>query len=531
MNILRYFSAILMTLIFINVKAQKVTWSEDIACIIYSHCSPCHNSEANSSLTFMSYSDVFNQRLAVELFVNTGQMPPAMHAANYGKFKTERHLTQNEIDLIRTWALDQALEGDPNLAPPTPVFAKRVASMSNPDISFKTNFSLPDTIEDHLRQCFVIRNPLNSDKLIKAIEVIPSNGSVVHSVYIYLDTSSIPLQKDLADSDSGYGHFYGTGSISSKPIYGWALDVEPFNLIKGLNLKVDSNSYFIIQIQYSDEGGGHFDSTLINISFDTASSNVRQVSNSRFLSHDLNLVNGPFIVPVDSTKVFHEQQRMANDITLLSISPNAHGFCDSMEVFALLPGNDSIRLLKIKDWEAAWSEGTYYFKKPVHLPAGSVLHAFATYSNTLLNQHDPDDPLEILHAGANDDEEEMVFYFSHLPYLSGDENMIIDSFEHNKHHLTCLPMNGVSRIRELKSREFQLYPNPAANSITLNYFGFASHINIDIFNSLGQLCTSEKFNEIRKAEINITELKSGIYLMRITSQKNYSEFKRFIVEK
>ena len=35
---------IFITSIIYKTNAQTVTWADDIACIVYSHCSSCHNS-------------------------------------------------------------------------------------------------------------------------------------------------------------------------------------------------------------------------------------------------------------------------------------------------------------------------------------------------------------------------------------------------------------------------------------------------------------------------------------------------------
>ncbi len=524
-----YFTAVLLTFLLINSEAQKVTWAEDIACIIYSHCSPCHNSEANSSFPLTNYTEVFNNRLYVELFVNTGKMPPAMHDGKYSKFMHDRHLTEKEIDLIKNWARDLALEGDTNLAPPSPVYSKPVSTLINPDISFKINFQLPDTINEHLRQCFIINKPLNSSKRINAIEVLPGSRLAVHAVYIYSDTSSIPLQLDMADNKKGYSQFYGTGSSSSKPLYGYTLDSKPFVLPKNLNLKVDSNSYFIVQVQYSEKGAGFLDSTLINIKFDTSSNNTRLIETSRLLAHDKNLVNGPFVIPVDSTRTFHEQVSISNDLTILSMSPNLHGFCDRLKVYAVTPIKDTIGLLKIDNWDAVWSEGTYYYKTPIHLTAGSVLYAFATYSNTIFNQHNPDDPLATVYAGTDDDSEEMVFYFSHLPYKAGDEKISFDTLTHYKHYLDCKPVHDVSGINVVKNIPLSLYPNPAHKSVHLNFSTQYSSVVIELFNTLGQLCISQKVAKQDEIEINVSTLKSGIYFLKINSE-NYSEVKKVVIE-
>ncbi|MFM9944450.1 MAG: T9SS type A sorting domain-containing protein, partial [Bacteroidia bacterium] len=505
----KYFLIFFALLDFTYGMAQNVTWSEDIACIIYSHCSPCHNNEANSAFPLMSYSQVFNQRLAVELYVNTGKMPPAIHNGNYSQFTNERHLTQKQIDLIKVWARDLALEGNPADAPAPPVYGKRVAGISNPDISFITDYQLPDTINDHLRRCFIIKPSLSSVKKIKSIEVIPNNTSLVHAVFVYVDSSRLPVKLDNQDIGKGYSKFYGIGSNTFQPVYSWTLDSDPFRLAKEFNFEIDSGYYFVVQVQYSQDAAGWHDSTLVNIKFDTSLLAARQITTSRILAQDKNIVNWPFLVSVDSTKQFHERFLVENDMTILSISPHAHGYCDNMKVYAILPNKDTSKLLKIDDWDASWSELIYNFKKPVYLPAGSMIHAFSTYSNTVLNQHDPKDELELLHAGIDDHDEEMVFYFSHLPYQTGDESIIFDSTTHYAHHLKCEPVNNVSAISLLPPNSFKVYPNPAKDWITFKSNGFNLPIRVELFNNIGHLRFSQKTNTTKETEMDVSQIDEG----------------------
>ncbi len=116
-------------------RAQNITWASDIACIIYSHCGTCHGSENSiSQIPLMSYQDVFNRRLAVELYTHVGKMPPSLPDNKFSHIAGSKSLSENEIALIREWALNDALRGDSSLEPAPPVFTKPVGSMINPDI-------------------------------------------------------------------------------------------------------------------------------------------------------------------------------------------------------------------------------------------------------------------------------------------------------------------------------------------------------------------------------------------------------------
>ena len=518
----------LFLLRFCNAEAQNITWSEDIACIIYTHCSPCHNSYNNPEVQFMNYDDVFNLRLTVELYVNTGKMPPGLTNNHYNKFVGDKALTQQQIELIKVWARDMALEGDTTMAPKAPVYTKPASTLANPDVSFQSGYVLPDTIEGHLRRCFIVPQPGNLGKYIQAIEVVPADPYIVHSVFIYSDTSAIPIFLDISDNENGYSSFFGTGSTTSKPLYGWTLGSGPFHMPGNLRLKLDSNAYFIVQIQYAEEGAKHIDSTRIQLSFDT-SLNARQAVTSALLNQDDNLINGPFEIPVDSAIIFHETYNVVDDLSILSIAPNAHYFCDNMKVYALLPNKDTIRLLKIDDWDAGWSEGSYFYQKPIHLPPGTVIHAFSLYSNVNSNRHDPDDSIETIHAGVDEDGEEMVFNFTFLPYVTGDEQIVFDTAQHRPHYLGCKPVHNLSIKEDINMTEFRLFPNPANRNITIQPSVLNSSLSIVIYNSIGQICMDETVSEQQEIILDVSELKPGIYFIQINSA-NLSEVKRVVID-
>ncbi len=499
-------------------RAQNITWASDIACIIYSHCGTCHGSENSiSQIPLMSYQDVFNRRLAVELYTHVGKMPPSLPDNKFSHIAGSKSLSENEIALIREWALNDALRGDSSLEPAPPVFTKPVGSMINPDISIKIpDYIVPDSL-DHIRKCFVLTNPFNGIKKIKSIEVIPGNIAAVHGVYLFADTSETPLILDAGEPGNGYTQFFGTGSNTAKPFYGWVPGSKMFSFPEGICLKIDSGSRIIAQLEFAEKAACLLDSTRINIKFEDDTTS-RPADILALLSHQQNLLNGPFIIPIDSIRIFKEQFPVNQDLTLLGLTPNLHHFCTEMKVFAVRPGNDTIGLLYIADWDPVWTEGTYYFQKPVHLPAGSSLYAMATFNNTPINLHEPDDTLSVIYPGTGVKDEEMIFHFTCLPYLANDETLIIDTSSHPKHHLDCKPLHVITKVENLISdaANLSIYPNPGKELlnilITSNKI-FTPYqlqlINIQGSEILNQLIDKPEF------QLNISNYQNGLYFLRI----------------
>ncbi len=88
----------------------------------------------------MSYQDVFDNRLAVEIYTNTRIMPPSLPNSSYSHFAENKRLSDNEVTLIREWALNDALRGDSALEPAPPVYVPPVSRLKNPDISARISY-------------------------------------------------------------------------------------------------------------------------------------------------------------------------------------------------------------------------------------------------------------------------------------------------------------------------------------------------------------------------------------------------------
>ncbi len=346
--------------------------------------------------------------------------------------------------------------------------------------------------------------------------------SAVHGVYLFADTSSIPLQLDANEPGAGYTHFFGIGSSSARPFYGWVPGAKPFYFPGNLNFRLDSGARIIVQLEYTDEAAGKLDSTRINLLFDT-NALARPASVLPLLNHEQHLLNGPLLIPIDSILQFREKARVDEDLTVLGISPNLHRFCTNLQVFAVLPGLDTVGLLLIEKWDPVWSEGTYYFKKPQHLPEGTFIHAIAEFNNTRSASHDPNDTLKVVKVGPGEDEEEMIFNFTCLPYQSADENMVLDSLAHYEHYQDCKPMHiaAVQNQEKVMAFDFMIYPNPSSESL---HFIFANDkafraYQLQFINMFGELLF---IGEVNTADyrLNVSGFSSGLYFAKITFEDN-----------
>ena len=105
----------------------KLTWSREIARIVYARCLTCHR-EGGSAFSLSTYAEARPWATAIKDEVLTRRMPPWNAVKGFGRFKNDLGLTQEELSLIADWVEGGAPEGDPMLMPvrPAPVASSRV---------------------------------------------------------------------------------------------------------------------------------------------------------------------------------------------------------------------------------------------------------------------------------------------------------------------------------------------------------------------------------------------------------------------
>ena len=514
-NILVLFCVVLLGL---NVVAQNPTWEKQISCILFSHCTTCHNSNGLAPFPLSTYSQAYSNRFGILNDVVSRKMPPYLPDVSYSHFSDERVLTNDEIDLITKWVNAGAPAGDTTNALPPPVYTS-VNGIPSPDfLASIPVFKVPNTGAD-LYQAFVISNPSSSARYITDVEIIPGNRSIVHHVLIYQDTSITPVIKDSASAGPGYVSFSGIGSNTGKMISAWAPGTGVFSLPAGMGIKLDSGARIILQIHYPVNAIGQIDSTKVSFKFGT---NIPRIVNGGSFLSNTNMTNGPLFIPADSVKTFHSQYTVPINASILSLAPHAHLLGKKFLVYGITPTNDTIHLIKIDNWDYHW-QGFHTFQKPIKIPIGTVLHGYVFYDNTINNPENPNSPPKDVSLGEATADEMLLVYFEFLPYQNGDENIIIDTTSHPAHYQQCVPApltTGVSTTT-LNSSNISIFPNPTSSYLTISN---GINYSFEIVNTLGELVLTAQHTN----SIDVSTLSNGVYFLKST-QNQTSIIKKVII--
>jgi hypothetical protein len=395
------------------LPAQEINFSEHIAPIIFEKCTPCHQPNQIAPMPFTNYEEVSAYASMIKYVTEIKYMPPWKPVNSNHQYKGDRQLTDKEIEQIQKWVGGGLEEGDSKKLPPIS-FKSKNATIENPDaiVSMSASFEQYGVYYDQFRT-FVLPTNFDQDKIINAIEFVPGNASIVRSCYISVDNSE--KDKVLDDWDPQYGYF-SFGEIGFVPDqsrwYTWYPLKGATKFPEGSGKYLPKNAKLLLHIHYGPTGTPQKDSSFIKLKF--SDQPVTKIHYNIPLIHPYTLTNPPLKIPANQKIRFHAKFEVPFDMDLSGIMPHSHLLGRKWEIFAVEPKNiNSQVLLKITDWDFKWKQ-QFDFDQPIHLQAGTIIHALAEYDNTLDNLFNPSDPPREMEQGRRMYEELFLVYFDFI---------------------------------------------------------------------------------------------------------------------
>ena len=228
---------------------SRVTFSKDIAPIVFEHCASCHRPGEIAPFSLLTYRDVRPWAVAIARATHARSMPPWKPEPGYGhEFVGARRLDPQQIGLIQQWVDGGAVEGDPADLPPPPVVVPGWR-LGEPDLIVRLPdpYALPAGGADILRN-FVIPAPIREGRYVRAFEFHPGNSRVVHHANIRVDRTRRSRQLDAADRDPGFDGRLTTAEFPDGHFLGWTPGQLPPPLPAGMAWRLDENSDLVVQL-------------------------------------------------------------------------------------------------------------------------------------------------------------------------------------------------------------------------------------------------------------------------------------------
>lgn len=381
-----------------------LTFTKDIAPILYKNCAGCHRAGEVAPFTLTSYEDAKKRAKQIAYVTENKTMPP-WHAEEKGVFHDERRLTSDEIALLKQWADEGAKPGNSPMPEP-PVFPNGW-SLGEPDVILELPkpFSIPAEGSDVYR-CFVLPNSFTEDKNISAIEVRPGNAKVVHHVIAFLnsDGKARKIQEENKDGQPGYSSFGGIGANPSGTLGGWAPGNYPRHLPENIGIALPRGTEIVLQIHYHPTGKVETDNTKIGLYF-----SKKPVEKHLKIFPVAAMLNIPPGEANYTTKSFPIP--LPFDVTVIGVLPHMHLLGKEMKLTAKMPDGSEKSLVNVPKYSFDW-QTTYYYKEPVRLKRGTVINMVARYDNSSSNPRNPSNPPKRVGWGeGTNDEMALGFVF------------------------------------------------------------------------------------------------------------------------
>lgn len=496
-------------------EAQTVTYSEHIAPIIYNHCTTCHRPGEIAPFALTNYSEVSNWAQMIAYVTDIRFMPPWKAQVGYQQYQKENHLSASQIQLISDWVAQGTPQGNPALEPALPVFPTG-SQVGTPDlvVSFSQKYTHVGNNQDEYRY-FVLPTGLTEAKDLVALEVRPGNKAIVHHALIWADTSGEAMASDLATPAYGYG---GGESILDflasidNQLPGYVPGQKPNLYTHGIAQRLYPGTDLKVQIHYAPTATNEDDSTSINLFF--AQTPANRFVKSKVMTPFTSVITPPFIMLPNTVSNFHGTWSVNQDISMLGIMPHMHMLGANWRVYAIKPNGDTLNLIRINEWDFNW-QSSYYFKKLLHLPAGSVVHAYAKYDNTSNNPNNPFSPPQFVTWGENTSEEMFYLPLLYLDYQQGDENIVLEE-------------DGNMSVDEFHFVADQLYPvapNPTNGMVKIGFtLSKSNHIHLRVYDYKGALVKVLASNQLYMAgmhvqNLDMSNMAAGLYTLELTTKE------------
>lgn len=406
---LRFALGFLLTMgVFLVPQAQQApAFYPDVHAITSQKCAPCHQKKGAAPFPLLSYKDFVQRGQFVKEVTGARYMPPWPADPAHRHFENEIRLTDGEIELIAAWVEGGMEKGDAKMA----ADVSPTKAWPEPDtlLDIGQTYEVPGDGKDHFVY-FLLPDTLKKDLYATAFRFFPGNKEVVHHLELLAAAPGLipgTEGRQLAEGDYYGPEFRKTFSSGLDYIAGWLPGNGGEVYPQGVGKLLKQGSRLILMAHYAPSPIPTSDFTSLAMYCSPVPTSFEMESVDIHGEEDL--VDGPLVLGAGQVRSFHGIKEVAADFQTFAIFPHAHHLCTSAEAYAVTPAEDTIPLLRIPKWDFDW-QFTYYFPDYILLPAGTEVHFFATYDNSVDNPENPYHPPRDIYSSFKSNDEMMELF-------------------------------------------------------------------------------------------------------------------------
>ena len=372
-----------------------VTFTRDVAPILFEHCTDCHHGSGLAPFSLLAYADARPWARAIRQAVVSRSMPPWKPTPGYGgPFADERRLTAAEIGIIERWVLAGAVRGDPADLPPRPA----APADWPPDlvVAMPEAYVLKGEGPDEYRN-FVAPIPVTTPRYVRGFEFRPRSRAV-HHARLLLDRSRSARRLALADPEPGYDdRLAGDAEFPEGHLLAWAPGKVPAFTPDDIAWRLEPGTDLVMQLHLPPVGVPEPIQAEVGFYFSDTPP-VRTPAVVLLGDKTIDIPAG------DRRHVVEDEYRLPVDVEVLAVYPHAHFLGADLQAFASLPDGSRRWLVRIAEWDFDWQD-EYRFAEPVSLPRGTTLHMRYVYDNSAGNPDNPNHPPRRVRYGRQSTDE------------------------------------------------------------------------------------------------------------------------------
>jgi len=357
---------------------RPITFTKDIAPILYAHCASCHQPDGPAPFSLLTYTDSRRRAAQIAKVTASRYMPP--WKPEPGDFVGERRLTDSQILTIDRWVATGEPEGDASDLPAPPQMHSGWQHGVPDAVVALPEYTLRADGADVFRN-FVVAVPGVGARYIRALEFHPGNRAV-HHANIRVDPTAASRHLDEADPEPGYeGVILRSADYPDGHFLGWTPGQMPQSGPNALAWRLGAGDDLVVQLHLQPTGRPERIRPTIGLYF-AKEAPVRTPAILRLGRQNLDIPAGAadfrvvdaFVLPVDAE--------------IRAIQPHAHYRARRVSAAAVLSDGTRRPLILIQNWDFNWQD-QYRYLTPFWLPAGTTLEMEYTFDNSEANPRNP----------------------------------------------------------------------------------------------------------------------------------------------
>ncbi len=389
---------------------RAVTYHDQVSRILQRNCVPCHRDGGVGPFALDNYAKAEAFKGMIKQVVNNGTMPPwfaAPTADGHSPWANDRTMSKRDKDDLNTWIDAGCPEGDAKLAP-APLKFHNEWAIGEPDVVYEIPRAIPVRATGQMPYYHVRIDPgFTEDKWIDAMELHPTDRSVVHHVLVFVVEDGRVGGRGLLDVDESTGF-----------LMGYVPGTDSVVFPEGQAKRVPKGAALLFQIHYTPNGKATQDQTKLAVRF--------AKSPPKHEIQVYGVVNKTFAIPPGAPA--HSDTKtvtIPKDMYVTALMPHMHVRGKAFKYEVQYPDGKKEVLLDVPAYDFNW-QITYRYVVPKLLPAGTRLTATGTFDNSDKNPANPD-PSKTVRWGLQTTEEMLLGYVEfYVPSVKPGTTVTLD---------------------------------------------------------------------------------------------------------